>query len=159
MAAKKLEGGCACGAVRFRLTSRPLFTHCCHCTVCQRMTGSAFVINAMIEADRIEITGTPPIPIRVPAAGGAWHGIHRCLSCQTAVWSQYGKAAVIRYVRVGTLDDPAALPPEAHIYVRSKLPWLVLPPDADAYSTWYKREKRWPAASLERLAAAMRTER
>jgi hypothetical protein len=152
--AAKLVGGCACGKVRYRLTAKPLFTHCCHCTVCQRMTGSAFVINAMIEASRIKLTSGAPEPVRVPASGGAWHAIFRCPDCQTGLWSQYGKGAVIRYLRVGTLDDAAALPPQAHIFVRSKLPWLTLPPDAETYRTWYDRENRWPTSSLQRLAAA-----
>ena len=52
--AENLEGGCACGAVRYRLTSAPMFVHCCHCRDCQRQTGSAFVLNALIEADRVD---------------------------------------------------------------------------------------------------------
>ena len=85
-----LEGGCACGAVRYRLTSAPMFVHCCHCLDCQRQTGSAFVLNAMIETDRIELLQGSPEPVRVPTDSGRPHDIYRCPQCQTALWSDYG---------------------------------------------------------------------
>ena len=105
------EGGCACGAVRYRLASEPLFVHCCHCLSCQRQTGSAFVINALIETDRITLLAGAPQPVGVPTDSGRPHEIHRCPVCRTALWSDYGGRAPLRFVRVGTLDDPAALPP------------------------------------------------
>ena len=122
-----LEGGCACGAVRYRLVSAPMFVHCCHCRDCQRQTGSAFVLNALIESDRIVMLEGEPAAVAVPTDSGRPHRIFRCPACQTAVWSEYGGVAKLRFVRVGTLDDPAALSPDVHIYVRSKLPWVTLP--------------------------------
>src|SRR5437764_15066463 len=77
------EGGCACGAVRYRLTSEPMFVHCCHCLNCQRQTGSAFVINLLIEADRVELTGDPQ-PVDVPRDDGSVQTIYRCPDCQVA---------------------------------------------------------------------------
>ncbi len=121
MPAKKFLGGCLCGAARYRLSSAPMFVHCCHCTLCQRQTGSAFVINAMIEADRIEVTGEEPTPVTIPAEGSA-HDVFRCAICQVGLWSRYGLRAKLRYLRVATLDHPAALTPRAHIFVKSKLP-------------------------------------
>jgi hypothetical protein len=152
---QRLEGGCACGAVRYRLASGPLFVHCCHCRDCQRQTGSAFVLNAIIETDRIALLSGAPEPVTVPTDSGRPHRIFRCPNCQAAVWSEYGGVAKLRFVRVGTLDDPAALPPDVHIYVRSKLPWVKLPDGAPAFEAYYASKALWPAASLERRRAIL----
>jgi hypothetical protein len=146
------EGGCACGAVRYRLTSEPLFVHCCHCLNCQRQTGSAFVINVLIEADRVALLAGEPKRVPVPRSGGKRQQIYRCPTCQVAVFSTYTSAKV-RFVRAGTLDDPSSIEPDVHIYTRSKVPWVELPGSAQAFTTYYDTEKLWPAASLVRLAA------
>ena len=154
--ADHLEGGCACGAVRYRLTGAPMFVHCCHCLDCQRQTGSAFVLNALIESSRVEVAGTEgaaPVRFEMPTESGRPHGIYRCRSCGTAVWSEYGGVAALRFVRVGTLDDPQALPPDVHIYTRSKLPWVALPEGVPAFDAYYDSKALWPAASLERRRA------
>lgn len=150
-----LEGGCACGAVRYRLSSAPMFVHCCHCRDCQRQTGAAFVINALIETDRITILSGRPKPVAVPTESGRPHEIHRCADCGTALWSDYGGRPALRFVRVGTLDDPSALRPDVHIYVRSKLPWVALPEDTPAFEAFYDIQALWPAASLERRRAIL----
>src|SRR5262245_55742736 len=113
---KGLEGGCACGAVRYRLEAEPMIVHCCHCLDCQRQTGSAFVLNALIEADRVTLLAGEPKPSAMPTDSGRPHDVHRCPNCGTAVWSNYGGIAALRFVRVGTLDDPSALAPDVHIY-------------------------------------------
>jgi hypothetical protein len=146
------EGGCSCGAVRYRLTSEPLFTHCCHCLNCQRQTGSAFVINLLIEADRVELLAGDPQPVDVPRDDGSTQRIFRCPTCHVAVFSEYGRPEV-RFVRGGTLDDPSAITPDVHIYTRSKLPWIALPDTAPAFEEYYDMRALWPAASLERLKA------
>src|SRR5690348_16611745 len=121
-----LEGGCACGALRYRLASEPMFVHCCHCRDCQRQTGSAFVLNALIETDRVNIVLGEVTRFAMPTESGRPHGIYRCAKCGTAVWSEYGGVATLRFVRVGTLDGPAGIAPDVHIYTRSKLPWVKL---------------------------------
>src|SRR5258708_7615357 len=118
-----LEGGCSCGAVRYRLNSAPMFVNCCHCRDCQRQTGSAFVVNAVIETDRITLLSGNPETVAIPTDSGRPHDIYRCPVCKVALWSDYGRRRALRFVRVGTLDDPAALEPNAHIFTRSKLPW------------------------------------
>jgi hypothetical protein len=150
-----LEGGCACAAVRYRLASPPMFVHCCHCRDCQRQTGSGFVINALIETDRIVLLAGDPGPVAVPTDSGRPHLIYRCPDCRTAVWSEYGGIAALRFVRVGTLDNPAALSPDVHIYVRSKLPWVTLPNAVPAFEAYYDARRLWPAASLERRRAIL----
>jgi hypothetical protein len=150
-----LPGSCSCGEVKYRLHGPPMFVHCCHCTLCQRQTGSAFVVNALIETARVEILAGAPAAISMPTESGRAHDIHRCPTCQIALWSDYGRRGVLRFVRVTTLDEPAALPPDVHIYVRSKLPWVRLPEGARAFEAYYDMEKEWPAESLARRAALL----
>jgi len=149
-----MEGGCLCGAVRYRLTNAPMFVHCCHCRECQRLTGSAFVLNAIIETSRIVRLAGDPVPVRVPSNSGRPHDVYRCPECQTALWSDYGHRPWLRFVRVGTLDEPARCPPDVHIYTRSKLPWVALPEGVPAFETYYDMTALWPAASWSRRAAA-----
>jgi hypothetical protein len=148
-----LLGGCACGTVRYRLGAMPMFVHCCHCRDCQRQTGSAFALNALCETDRIAVLAGDPAPVSVPTDSGRPHRIFRCPVCGTALWSEYGGRAALRFVRVGTLDDPAALPPDVHIYTRSKLSWVRLPQGVPAFAAYYDSAKLWPAASLQRRRA------
>lgn len=148
-------GGCACGAVRYRLASEPLFVHCCHCLDCQRQTGSAFVVNVLIETDRVQLLAGEPEPVAVPRSGRGKQKIWRCPACQVALYSQYTSAR-IRFVRAGTLDNPASVEPDVHIYTRSKLPWVQIPDSVPAFNTYYDTQKLWPAASLERLEALKR---
>jgi hypothetical protein len=146
------EGGCACGEVRYRLTSDPLFTHCCHCLSCQRQTGSAFVVNLLIEADRVEVIAGAPVAVDVPRDDGSVQRIFRCSRCQVAVFSQYSHPEA-RFVRGGTLDDPSSVAPDVHIFTRSKLPWVTLPASVPAFEVLYEMQELWPASSLARLAA------
>ena len=148
------EGGCSCGQVRYRLTSEPLFTHCCHCLNCQRQTGSAFVINLLIETDRVELLAGVPQPVGVPRDDGSEQTVFRCPACQVALFSRYGRPE-FRYVRAGTLDDPSSVAPDVHIFTRSKLPWVVLPESVPAFEVFYDPQSLWPAASLERLDAVL----
>jgi hypothetical protein len=149
-----LEGGCSCGAVRYRLSADPLFIHCCHCLNCQRQTGSAFVINLLIESDRLELLGSEPRPVDVPRDDGSKQRIFRCPTCQVAVFSEYGRPEV-RFVRGGTLDEPSAVAPDVHIFTRSKLSWVTLPDSVPAFEVYYDSKALWPAGSLERLETVM----
>jgi hypothetical protein len=150
-----MEGGCACGAVRYRLKTRPMFVHCCHCLDCQRQTGSAFVLNALIETDRIERLAGVPVAVAMPTDSGRPHDIYRCAKCHTAVWSDYGRRPALRFVRVGTLDDPKLLPPDVHIFTRSKQPWVGLPADVPAFEIYYDTQTLWPQESLQRRQAVL----
>ena len=147
------EGGCTCRSIRYRMTSRPLFVNCCHCRWCQRETGSAFAINAMIEADRVVLLGGEVDVVDTPSASGKGQKIARCPHCRVAVWSNYGGGGdKVRFVRVGTLDEPDRLPPDVHIFTSSKQPWVVLPEGARAVPEYYKSAEVWPAESLARRA-------
>src|SRR5258706_12958561 len=134
-----LEGGCTCRAVRYRMTDKPLFVHCCHCRWCQRETGAAFALNAMIEADRVTVLAGAPEPVDTPSNSGTGQKIWRCPSCRVAVWSNYSQAGdKLHFVRVGTLDQPDRVPPDVHIYTASKQPWVVIPPGAPTFAEFYQ---------------------
>jgi hypothetical protein len=146
-----LDGGCDCRRVRYRLLTRPLFVHCCHCRWCQRETGASFALNAMIEADRVQLLGEAPEIVDTPSNSGAGQQIARCPSCRVALWSHYaGAGLAVSFVRVGTLDEPDHLPPDIHIFTASKQPWVVLPAGTPAVAEYYDRKQLWPADSLAR---------
>lgn len=147
-------GGCSCGAVRFRMTAAPMFTHCCHCTDCQRQTGTAFVLNALIEADRVILEQGETAPFPQPTESGKPHTIFRCAACGTALWSAYGGVDNVLFVRVGALDRAHTIAPDVHIYTRSKVPWVALPPGALAFEAYYSAKDVWPEENLKRRTAA-----
>jgi hypothetical protein len=151
-----IEGGCDCKKVRYRMESPPLFVHCCHCRWCQRESGASFALNAMIEADRVTELGAPPFVVDTPSNSGSGQLIARCPECEVAVWSNYsGDGPVIKFVRVGALDNPDLLPPDIHIFTESKQPWLTLPAGVPAVAKYYKREQYWPEESLARRRAIL----
>ena len=148
------EGGCTCRFVRYRMSSKPLFVHCCHCRWCQRETGASFALNALIEADRVQLLQGEVEVVNTPSSSGNGQKISRCPRCRIAVWSNYaGAGESVRFMRVGTLDEPDRLPPDVHIFTESKQPWVVLPPDVPAVAVYYKASELWPKESLERRAA------
>jgi hypothetical protein len=139
------------------MTSGPMFVHCCHCRWCQRETGASFALNAMIEAERVVLLKGEPEPVNTPSESGKGQKIWRCPTCRIAVWSNYaGGGDAVRFVRVGTLDEPDRLPPDIHIFTASKQPWVVIPPGMPAVEEYYKAADYWPAESLERRKALKR---
>lgn len=148
------EGGCTCRHVRYRMKSRPMFVHCCHCRWCQRETGTAFALNAMVEADRVELTSGEVESVDTPSNSGKGQKIWRCPICYVAIWSNYaGAGDKVRFMRVGTLDEPDRLPPDIHIFTTSKQPWVILPEGVPAVREYYNPREMWPKASQERFAA------
>jgi hypothetical protein len=151
-----LEGGCTCRSVRYRMMTKPLFVHCCHCRWCQRETGAAFALNALIESDRVKLLQGAPVVVNTPSNSGRGQKIVRCPECHVALWSHYaGAGDAVKFVRVGTLDDPDRVPPDIHIFTASKQPWVVLPPGTPAVPEYYERNKYWPKESLERRRAML----
>ena len=146
-----IEGGCGCRQIRYQLTAKPLFVHCCHCRWCQRESGSAFALNAMIEADQVHLLSGEPEIINTPTESGKGQHIARCPTCRIAVWSTYaGAGPHFRFVRVGTLDMPDHLLPDIHIFTKSKQPWVTLAPGVPSVAEYYSRSDYWPAQSLQR---------
>lgn len=151
-----LDGGCACQTIRYRLLARPLFVHCCHCRWCQRESGASFALNALIEATLVAPLAGAPELVRTPSASGLGQWIARCPQCKVAIWSHYaGSGPVVKFVRVGTLDQPDHCPPDIHIFTASKQPWVQLPADTPAVATYYERNQFWPPDSLRRRAALL----
>jgi len=150
------EGGCTCRSVRFRMTSAPMFVHCCHCSWCQRETGASFALNALIESSRLErLTGAPEL-VLTPSASGKGQRIARCPACHIALWSHYaGAGDAVSFVRVGTLDQPGRLPPDIHIFTSTKQTWVVLPEGIPAVPEYYDRKRYWPPESLARRRALL----
>ena len=149
-----LAGGCTCGAVRYRISSRPMFVHCCHCRWCQRETGASFALNAMLEAERVSLLKGELEVVNTPSNSGRGQKIARCSKCRIALWSNYaGAGDAVRFVRVGTLDQPDRLPPDIPIFTASKQPWVVLSPGTPAVEAYYARADYWPKESLERRSA------
>ncbi|NHK29296.1 GFA family protein [Parvularcula flava] len=148
-----MDGGCFCGQVRYRLLEKPMFVNCCHCSDCQCQTGGAFAINAIIETANVEILDGTPVPQAMPTSSGRPHIVWRCETCQTALWSDYGAREVMIFVRVQTLDKRHTIKPDAHIFIRSKVPWVTIPDDQPAFEIFYDLPTQWSAESLARREA------
>lgn len=150
-----LEGGCTCRSVRYRLKTRPIVVHCCHCSWCQRETGSAFAVNAFIEAAQVELLQGHPVHTTLPSLSGKGQVVWRCPDCGVTIWSNYaGAGPKFNFIRVGTLDDPSRMPPDIHIYISTKQPWVILPEDVPAVAEFYKPTDIWSAEAMARFKAA-----
>jgi len=149
------DGGCTCGAVRYQVSSEPMIVHACHCRGCQKNSGSAFAVNALFEAGRVKLISGEVEEITVPTPSGTGQDITRCAKCKVAVWSNYNMGGLrerIRFIRVGTLDDPDQMPPDVHIFTGSKQPWVLLPKDDRRVEVFYAFKETWSPESMERLA-------
>jgi hypothetical protein len=150
------QGGCSCAEVRYEVTGNPLFVHCCHCSNCQQQSGSAFALNAMIEADRVNLLSGETETIEVPTPSGRGQKITRCPRCRIALWSNYGGAGeAIHFIRVGTLDDPNVFPPDIHIFTSTKQQWVALNDGKPVVEEYYKSGEYWPRPSISRMKEAL----
>jgi hypothetical protein len=149
----KRDGGCTCGNVRYQVVSDPMIVHACHCRGCQKNSGSAFAINALFEADQVSLLAGDVETISVPTPSGSGQDITRCVDCKVAVWSNYNMGGIrkyVRFIRVGTLDDPDQLPPDIHIYTASKQPWVILPDEDRRADAFYDIKETWSLESYAR---------
>jgi hypothetical protein len=156
-------GGCVCGRIRYRIETAPIFTNCCHCTWCQRETGSSYVLNAAIEASKVTLlpphgddSASPvgPLKVMTPTHSGMGQICFRCPSCFVNLWSTYGGAPPsIYFIRVGTLDKPSIIRPDVNIFTSTKMPWVKLCPDLPATE---ERYKSYSKEAMERISAAIK---
>ena len=146
-------GCCSCGAVQYELTGEPLFTHACHCTLCQRRTGSAFGLSMIIETGHFKLLSGKPASVEIISDSGNKKYNHFCAQCGTVIYGDSPSLPGLTIIRPGTLDDTSRVTVQAHIWVRSKQPWLVLPDDVPCFEKMYDRDELWPQESLQRLKA------
>jgi len=153
-----LEGMCSCGAAKFCKLQKPMFVHCCHCSWCQRETGSAFAVNALIESSKLRLLDGDVEVTALPSNSGAGQNIIRCVACKSALWSHYGAARdKVAFVRVGTLEKPNLCPPDIHVYTSTKQQWVKLSDRTPVVEEFYRRSTFWPAEAIARYKSAAGT--
>ncbi|KZM20719.1 uncharacterized protein EKO05_0007927 [Ascochyta rabiei] len=155
-----ITGGCYCTAVRYRLLTSPLFCYACHCTDCQKATGSAFSLHLSIEAYNIAIISeTKPSLVSITPKPSKPQEVSKravCPQCGTLFWSHDNPWGYpISDVRIGTLDFPGIMEPDMHSFVGSKLGWIDLPRDAKTSKGHYDYKMAWPKSSLKRLEVCL----
>lgn|SRR5512146_22724 len=156
MTSKTLEGGCGCGAVRYRLKDEPYIVHNCHCGLCQRQTGTGSAVNAFIETDRLECLSGDLSEHEFTTGSGGTQIVIRCAKCGTPLWSHYPRLGrKVAGVRVGTLDDPSAAPPDVAIFVANKPKWAPVPEDIPQFEAFYNPADLYCEASMARLQAIL----
>ena len=149
----KMSGGCSCGALRYQLNREPIYVQACHCRDCQRITGSAFVVNMWVEESEVALLSGSPRSFELKGGSGRPHNVYFCGDCATYVWSRYDGAPGSLFVRAGTLDDPGQAEPRAHIFTASKQKWVTLPANTPVFEQFYNPGEHLPSKSLQRLQA------
>jgi len=143
------EGGCTCRSVRYRIATEPLFVHCCHCRWCQRETGAAFAINALIESSRVEVLSGQPEPVVTPSNSGRGQTIVRCPQRRIALWTTRVAGRHSASCASGRWTTPMYCRPTSTLHVVEAAVGD-LPPDVPAAAEYYDRNAHWPPHSLER---------
>lgn len=153
----RVTGSCFCGAVRYQLLTPPLFCYACHCSDCQKATGSVFACFTTIEAEHlVSIGATTPHLTRRVRPSGLVRVAASCPQCGTILWAGGDKDPVTTDVRTGTLDHPELMEPDLHAYIESKIPWIELPAGARTCKGAYDFRTAWPKSSLKRFDAAVK---
>jgi hypothetical protein len=129
------DGGCFCGAIRYRLVGEPLTLYACHCTDCQRQTGSSFSLSMVVFRTAIELLRGEPRRYEITTADGRLKNGRFCGTCSSRVWVESVTFPDIALVEPGTLDDTTWIRPVAHIWTRSAQPWISLPEDVLRFET------------------------
>lgn len=137
-------GGCSCGEIRFEIQSEPALVYACHCTDCQRWSGTAFTMGLLINRASFSLTAGEPTSYPVKLASDNIANGCMCNSCGTRLWRVGRKNTDLFIIRAGTLDQTSWLRPDAHVWTRSAQRWLVLP----EYSVIYETQ---PPGGLEEM--------
>ena len=122
-----LTGCCQCGKLRYEISEAPRLVYCCHCTSCQKITASAFSITAVVIEEAFHLTAGQPHAVQRTADSGRVYAYWVCPDCGSCITGAPRVAGAFRGVRAGSLDDTSWLRPTAHIWTRSKQPWIALP--------------------------------
>ena len=155
-----IHGGCFCGSTRYRLETAPLFCYACHCTDCNKQTGSVYACFTSIENDHITSIGAlPPKITTAIRSGGIIRHMASCGKCGTRLWASGDTTPVTADIATGTLDLPELMEPDLHSYIESKISWAILPESAKTCRGPFDYRKHWPKSSLKRLEAAVQRAR
>ena len=149
---KILTGGCICGEVKYKLTEIPLFTQACHCKDCKILTGSSYVINSSVLENTLIVEGKISPSEGLKGGSGKPCKAYFCTKCGTYLYTDYESAVGRMNVRTKTLKDSDKFPPQAHIFLKDKDPWLNLSEDVNCFEEMYDAKTTWPEESLKRYS-------
>jgi len=138
------EGGCVCGAVRYVAHGDPERVTICHCTWCQRRTGSGFGVASVFRQENVTLTGHVPQKYRhISDDSGRWLDQEFCSRCGTNIGFTLEAVPGMRTIAAGTFDDPSWLKPEKHsfryVYLRSAQCWSNIPDGAERYEIHFRK--------------------
>jgi hypothetical protein len=120
----EILGGCLCGGVRYRFTGEPLAYYACHCTDCQRQTGSAFGLSMIVHREAVEVLRGEPRLFEVSMPDGRTKRGRCCPECPVRLWGEPVKLPQLLILRPGTFDDPGVHEPFGDIWTQSARPWV-----------------------------------
>ena len=141
-------GKCSCGAVNYSILDEPIFTHACHCRLCQRYTASAFVVHSPIEMSNFSLDQGDLVTTPGPSGSSGGYFIKRCKNCSDQIYSHFFGNSKVAVLKTTTLDEANRFPPQAHIYVKNKLSWIELGNRIPQFGEFYDFEKIYSPASL-----------
>ena len=148
------SGGCLCGAVRYTAAGRPLQVMVCHCTMCQRATGSAFSIEPVFLKERVAFEGESLASYGHRSADhGRLMNFSFCRVCGNRIGLTLERFPEVQVLYGGTFDDPAWIAPSSHIFTASAVPWLTLPRSVQCFSQHMFNPDGTPAPPIEGDAA------
>jgi hypothetical protein len=130
----KISGGCLCGAVRYECSAEPMATVICHCTHCQKVSGSAFSVNVVAPERSLTWQGQSPGSYADTGASGKSLSRKFCRNCGSSLATQSEALPGAMIIKAGTLDDKSWLKPNCHIWTDSAQPWVRIDPDAKTFS-------------------------
>lgn len=119
-----IEGGCLCGAVTYSSPAEPVMTAICHCTDCQKQSGSAFSLVVVAPKDGFEVTGEPAVFETIGEETGKPNLRHFCANCGSPLWSDSPLMPGMVIVKAGTLNDTSGLQPALEVWGRSAHDWV-----------------------------------
>lgn len=123
----EIEGGCNCGAVRYRLSGAPMAVAVCHCSNCRRQSGSAFSVNVVVRDDAMHVSGKLTTWEDPDTESGQPVLRQFCATCGSPIRSLSATSPKLAIVKAGTADDPGQFVPAIHVWTSSALPWVDIP--------------------------------
>lgn len=123
-------GRCACGAIEYRINAEPLTFYICHCTDCQKLSGSAYGLSMPVLEETLEVLKGAAAKSSFETSAGKSKTVYQCPECFTRLWADPPGVPGVLLIRPGALENAADLVPVAHTFTDSALPWVSIPADA-----------------------------